>query len=231
MQADLAAFTQKLKELGWADGRTAQIDYRWASGDVGRMRIFAKELVELHPDVIFAGGELIGKRLQFLRELAPAVARVACITSSEVWESYRRITAEHDIPPVFAPVNRSEQFDEAFATILRERADALVTEGSPIIYVQRGRIVSFAAEHRLPLATNNRESVEEGALMSYGIKASALFSDLAAYVDRNLKGASPSDLAIQRPTKFELVINARTAKALGLTVPSSLLVLADEVIE
>jgi len=181
--------------------------------------------------MISTGGELIGKRLQFLRELALAVARVACITSSEVWESYRRITAEHDIPPVFAPVNRSEQFDEAFATILRERADALVTEGSPIIYVQRGRIVSFAAEHRLPLATNNRESVEEGALMSYGIKASALFSDLAAYVDRILKGASPSDLAIQRPTKFELVINARTAKALGLTVPSSLLVLADEVIE
>jgi putative ABC transport system substrate-binding protein len=180
---------------------------------------------------ISTGGEFIGKRLQLLKELAPAVTRVACIASSEVWESYRRSTAAADIPPVVAPVDRSEQFAEAFATILRERADALVTEGSPIIYVQRGRIVGFAAEHRLPLAANNRESVEEGGLMSYGVKASGLFSDLAVYVDRILKGAKPSDLPIQRPTRFELIINARTAKTLGLAVPPTLLALADEVIE
>ena len=180
---------------------------------------------------ISTGGEFLGKRLQLLKELAPAVARVACIASNEVWESYRRITAGADVPPVFAPVNRPEQFDEAFVTILRERADALVTEGSPIIYVQRDRIVAFAAEHQLPLATNNRESVEEGALMSYGVKASGLFSDLAVYVDRILKGARPSDLSIQRPTRFELVINARVGKMLGLTVPRSLLALADDVIE
>jgi putative tryptophan/tyrosine transport system substrate-binding protein len=128
-------------------------------------------------------------------------------------------------------VNSSERFDEAFVTILRQRADALVTEGSPIIYVQRGRILGFAAEHRLPLATNNRESTEEGGLMSYGVKASGLFSDLAVYVDRILKGASPSDLPIQRPTRFELVINAKTAKALGLTMPPTLLATADEIIE
>jgi ABC-type uncharacterized transport system substrate-binding protein len=139
--------------------------------------------------------------------------RVACIASSEVWESYRHSTAAADIPPVFAPVDRSEQFDEAFATVLREHADALVTEGSPIIYVQRGRIVAFAAEHRLPLAANNRESVEDGGLMSYGIKASGLFSDLALYVDRILKGAKPSELPIQQPTRFELVINAPTTDA------------------
>jgi putative tryptophan/tyrosine transport system substrate-binding protein len=180
---------------------------------------------------ISTGGEFIGKRLQLLKELAPAVTRVACIASSEVWESYRRSTAATDIAPVFAPVDRSEQFEEAFATILRERADALVTEGSPIIYVQRARIVAFAAQHRLPLAANNRESVEEGGLMSYGIKASGLFSDLAIYVDRILKGAKASDLPIQQPTRFELVINARTAKALGLTVPPTLLVTADEIIE
>src|ERR1700738_158888 len=90
---------------------------------------------------------------------------------------------------------------KAFVTILRQRADALVTEGSPIIYVQRGRIVGFAAEHRLPLATN-RESTEEGGLMSYGVKAPGLFSNLAVYVDRLLKGASPSDLPIQRPTSW-----------------------------
>ena len=180
---------------------------------------------------ISTGGEFIGKRLQLLKELAPAVTRVACISSSEVWESYRRSNATADIPPVFVPVDRSEQFDEAFAKILRERADALVTEGSPIIYVQRGRIVTFAAEHRLPLAANNRESVEEGGLMSYGIKASGLFSDLAVYVDRILKGAKASDLPIQQPTRFELVINLKTAKALGLNVPPTLLAIADKVIE
>jgi putative ABC transport system substrate-binding protein len=182
-------------------------------------------------ELISSGGEFIGKRLQLLKELAPGVARVACIASSEVWESYPRSNATADFPPVFAPVDRSEQFDEAFATILRERTDALVTEGSPIIYVQRGRIVAFAAEHGLPLATNNRESAEEGGLMCYGVKASGLFSDLAIYVDRILKGAKASDLPIQRPTRFELIINARTAKALGLTVPPTLLAIADEVIE
>jgi putative ABC transport system substrate-binding protein len=181
--------------------------------------------------MVSPGGEFIGKRLQLLKELAPSVARVACIASSEVWESYRRSTAAADIPPVFAPVDHSEQFKEAFATILRERADALVTEGSPIIYVQRGRIVAFAAEHRLPLAANNRESVEEGGLMSYGVKASGLFSDLAIYVDRILKGSKASDLPIQRPTRFELIVNARTAKTLGLTIPPTLLAIADEVIE
>jgi putative ABC transport system substrate-binding protein len=175
--------------------------------------------------MVSTGGEFIGKRLQLLKELVPTVARVACIASN------RRSTADANIPPVFAPVNRSEQFDEAFATILRERADALVTEGSPIIYVQRGRIVMFAAEHRLPLATNNRESVEESALMSYGVSAAGLFSELAAYVDQILKGESPSNLPIQRPTRFEMVINARTAKALGLTIPPSLLARADQLIE
>jgi putative tryptophan/tyrosine transport system substrate-binding protein len=181
--------------------------------------------------MVSMGGELIGKRLQLLKELAPAVARVACIASSEVWELYRRSTATADIPPVFAPVDRSEQFEEAFATILREHADALVTEGSPIIYVQRGRIVAFAAEHRLPFAANNRESIEEGGLMSYGVKASGLFSNLAIYADRILKGAKVSDLPIQRPTRFELILNARTAKTLGLTIPPTLLTIADEVIE
>jgi putative ABC transport system substrate-binding protein len=176
------------------------------------------------------GGELIGKRLQLLKELAPTVARVACIASSEVWELYSRSTATGDIP-IFAPVDRSEQFEEAFATIVRERADALVTEGSPIIYVQRGRIVAFATKNRLPLAANNRESVEEGGLMAYGVKASGLFSDLAMYVDRILKGAKASDLPIQRPTRFELIVNARTAKTLGLKVPVSMQLLADEVIE
>ena len=163
------------------------------------------------------GGEFMRKRLQLLKELAPAVTRVACIVSSEVWESYRRNTPAADIPPVFAPVDRTEQFEEAFATILRERADALVTEGSPIIFVQRGRIVAFAAQHRLPLAANNRESVEEGALMCYGPSASGMFSDLAIDVDRILKGAKAPDLPIQRPTKFDFVINGRTAKALTRT--------------
>jgi putative ABC transport system substrate-binding protein len=178
------------------------------------------------------GGELIRKRLEYLRELTYRVERVACIATTEVWEAYRRSnTAAGDVPLLFTPVDRSEQLDEAFATILRERADALITEGSPIIYVQRARIVTFAAEHRLPLATNNRESTEAGGLMSYGVKASDLFKKLAIYVDRILKGASPIDLPIEQPTRFELVINSQTAKTLGITIPQTLLASADEVIE
>jgi putative ABC transport system substrate-binding protein len=180
---------------------------------------------------ISTGGAFLAKRLQLLRELAPTVSRVACLASSEVWESYRRGTAPADIPPVFARVDSSEQFEEAFATIVREHADALLTEGSPIIYVQRARIVAFAAKHRLPSALNNRESVEEGGLMSYGIKASGLFSDLARYVDRILNGAKASDLPIEQPTRFEMVVNLKTAKALGLSIPPSVLARADEVIE
>jgi putative ABC transport system substrate-binding protein len=96
--------------------------------------------------------------------------------------------------------------------------------------VQRSRIVAFAAKYRLPSALNNRESVEEGALMGYGVKPSGLFRDLANYVDRILRGAKPSDLPIEQPTRFELIINARTANALGLVIPSAR-ALADEVIE
>src|SRR6516165_7031014 len=124
--------------------------------------------------MVSMGGELIGKRLQLLKQLAPAVARVACIASSEVWELYRRNTATADIPPVFAPVDRSEPVRRGL------RHDSARARGR---FGHRGqsdhRIVAFAAEHRLPFAANNRESVEEGGLMSYGIKASGLFSDLA----------------------------------------------------
>jgi putative ABC transport system substrate-binding protein len=180
---------------------------------------------------VSTGGEFLAKRLQYLKDLARNATRVACLSSSEVWETYRLGAASADIPPVFTAVDRSEQFEEAFATILRERADALVMEGSPVIYVQRSRIVAFVAEHLLPAAFNNRESVEEGGLMSYGVKASGLFSHLAIFADRILKGAKPSDLPIEQPTRFELVINARTAKTLGLTIPRTLLALSDEVIE
>src|SRR5262249_60961677 len=109
----------------------------------------------------------------------PRVRPRACCARRAGGNSSRRNATAADNPLVFAPVDRSEQFDEAFATVVREHADALVTEGSPIIYVQRSRIVAFAAEHRLPFAANNRESVEEGGLMSYGIKAAGMFSDLA----------------------------------------------------
>ena len=175
------------------------------------------------------GPEFLFKRLQFLKETAPNAKRIACLASSEVLDSFRRI--DTGLLSIFVPVDRSEQFDEAFATMLREQVDALVTEGSPIIFRQRQRIIAFATEHRLPCAFLNREAAEEGALMSYGINVPGLFGELAGYVDRVLKGAKPSDLPIQQPTRFELVINMKTVKALGLTVPPALLTFASDLIE
>ena len=274
-------FVHTLRDLGWIEGRTVDIERQSAQGQPQQAAAIFGELVKRGVDVIAmggsrwlrdaaqqathtiptvalfdadsvaeglvpslarpggnltgvtisTGGELLAKRLQLLKELAPAVVRVACLASSEVWGSYRAGAAAADVPPVFVAVDRPDQFEEAFATILREGADGLVTEGSPIIYVQRARIVAFAATHRLPTAVNNRESVEEGVLMSYGVNASGLFHDLARYVDRILRGAKCSDLPIEQPTKLEFLINLKTAKALGLTVPPTLLARADELIE
>jgi putative tryptophan/tyrosine transport system substrate-binding protein len=177
------------------------------------------------------GPGLLAKRMQLLRELAPSVRNVACLASSEVIATYRG-SGEATAPPgIYASVDDPSQFDEAFAAIKSAGADAIVTEGSPIIYVHRARIIAYAAANGLPLAANNRESVEEGALMAYGVNAAGLFADLARYADKCLHGIKPTNLPVQQPTRFDFVISNRTARALGLAIPAALLAFADEVIE
>ena len=129
-------------------------------------------------------------------------------------------------------VERSEDFATAFVEMQRDRAEALIVSSSPLFYANRTRIVEFAASHRLPAIYHQSEFVVvSGGLMSYGPDFRDLFRRSATYVDKILKGARPGDLPVQQPTKFELVINRRAAKALGLTIPPPLLLRADRVIE
>jgi putative ABC transport system substrate-binding protein len=126
-------------------------------------------------------------------------------------------------------VGGPEEFESAFAAMRRERAGALIVE--PIFAADRRRIVDLAAKHRLPMISDYREFPEAGALMSYGPNAREIYRRTATYVDKILKGAKPVDLPVEQPTRFELVINTKTAKALGLTIPPSVLIRADQVIQ
>jgi putative ABC transport system substrate-binding protein len=177
------------------------------------------------------GHELPAKRFQVLKEVAPQATRLAFLGTKPAWDLYRAGTSPKGISVFFAPIDRSDQFAEAFAAILRNRSDALIVSGGPVIYAGVPRIVAFAAENRLPAMYIFREAVEAGGLMSYGADVPGLFRQMARQVDRILRGARVADLPVEQPTKFELVINLKTAKALGLNVPSTVLVSADDVIE
>ena len=156
---------------------------------------------------------------------------MAFLGTRPAWESYRSGADAAVVPPVFAPVDQPEQYEEAFAIVLRERADALLVSDGPVIYFGVPRIVAFVAERRLPAIYPWREAAEAGGLMSYGVDTQELFRQAAGFVDRVLKGAKPGDLPVEQPTKFELVINLKTAKTIGIEIPQSILLRADEVIE
>jgi putative ABC transport system substrate-binding protein len=184
-----------------------------------------------------SGRELIGKRIELLKEFLPELSRIAVLWNPESRTqplSLRDAEAAArslglQIRP--AEVRRPEDLVKAFATIAHDRPAAVAVVSSNMFRVHRAKLVELAARHRLPATFPDRGSVEAGGLMSYGPDEKAIFRQLANYVDRILKGAKPGDLPIEQPTKFELVINRKTAKALGLTIPPSLLLQADQVIE
>jgi putative ABC transport system substrate-binding protein len=183
------------------------------------------------------GLELVGKQLELLKETVPKVRRVAVL-----WNP-----ANPGHPPAIREVNvaarslgvqlqllearGSNEFDGAFAAMAKERVGALLVLSDAMFALHRTRLADLAARSRLPAAYGTREMVEAGGLMSYGSSLRDLFRRAATYVDKILKGAKPGDLPVEQPTKFELVINIKTAKALGLTIPQSLLQRADEVIQ
>jgi putative ABC transport system substrate-binding protein len=177
------------------------------------------------------GHELPAKRFELLKEVVPHATRLAFLGTKPAWDLYRAGSSPAGVSVFFAEIHRSDQFAEAFAAILRNRSDALMVSGGPVIYAEVARIAAFAAENRLPAMYIFREAVESGGLMSYGADVPNLFRQMARQVDRILKGARPADLPVEQSTKFELVVNLKTAKALGLTVPATVLVSADEVIE
>ena len=181
--------------------------------------------------------ELSGKRLEMIREILPQADRIAVfanranpvtvsiLSATEVAAQQMRMKL-HVID-----VRQLAQLGTAFETVRRERADALVLVADPLLFSARPQIIQLAARHRMPTVYETRLFPDAGGLLSYGPLAQERFERMAVYVDRVLRGAQPSDLPIEQPTKFELVINLKTAKALGLTIPQTLLQRADEVIQ
>ena len=283
----LEAFRQGLQDLGYIEGQTIAIEYRWAEGRPERMRELAAELVRLKVDVRMApssiytgaakaatstipiifmshaapletghvaslarpGGNITGlslmqtetgvKGLELLKEAVPSVVRVAVLfdpATPSHGPGLRAVEAagpalgRMQIQPVAA--RSATEYDAAFATMVRDHADAvLVLLSTPLFIAGAKRLAELALTHKLPSLFGPRHHVEAGGLMSYSPDRNDLWRRAAIYVDKVLKGASPADLPVQQPTKFELVINLKTAKALGFTVPLPLLGRADEVIE
>ena len=279
----IAAFVQRLRELGWIEGRTVAIEYRWADARSERFAVIAAEFVRLKVDVIVTGGnaavaakqassavpivfalvddpigmglianlsrpggnvtglavqatDLAGKRLALLREVVPGLRRLAIMVNvdypSAVLEMGEIQTAAGMLGLEVAPleIRRAEDIAPAFEA-LKGRAEALYVIGDALVMTHRVRINTLALAARLPTSFNYREYVEAGGLMSYGANLSDLFRRAAEYVDKILRGAKPGDLPVEQPTRFNLIINLTTAKALGLDVPPTLLARADEVIE
>jgi ABC-type uncharacterized transport system substrate-binding protein len=186
---------------------------------------------------IFAA-ELVAKRLQLLREMVPAAARVSVLVdpaSTTITEATLRgvepAARAMGLQIQVLHASSSREINAAFATFLRERPDALFVSIGPLFTARRVQLATLAARHMVPMTSGNRQITETGGLMSYGANIADAFLQVGVYVGRILKGEKPADLPVVQSSKFELVINAETAQMLGLTIPPSLLAIADEVIE
>jgi putative tryptophan/tyrosine transport system substrate-binding protein len=183
------------------------------------------------------GPEIVGKQLQILKETIPRASRVAILSNSAESAFAIEISAVESAARSLGiriqnvETRGPEEFESAFAAMARERADALLVGRESTFLVHRARVAELAMKGRLPTMCSFRESVEAGALMAYAVNMADFIGRSATYVDKILKGAKPADLPVEQPTKFELVINPNTAKALGLTIPPSVLARADAVIQ
>lgn len=185
--------------------------------------------------LIAPDGTLAGKRLELLRQVVPGASRVAYLSpppdasSAQQLAEARQAAATLGVTLVEAEL-RGGDYEQAFAALMAQRPGALLVAAHTLFVRDRARIIALAARHRLPAIYEWREQVVDGGLMTYSTSLTWAYERIAAFVDRILKGARPADLAVERPAKFELVINQRTARALGLTIPQSVLLRADEVI-
>ena len=181
--------------------------------------------------------ELAGKRLELLKEAVPKLARVAVLYDPAIGGSLREV--KEDLPVVARAlrltlqpweVRAADDFEKVFAALSKQRPDGLYVSGGPLINNNQKRIAGFALKSRLPSMKSNKDFVDAGGLMSYAADQADIYRRVAYFVDRILKGAKPADLPVEQPTKFELVINLKTAKQIGLTIPPNVLVRADRVI-
>ena len=188
----------------------------------------------------FLGPQLLPKHLEFLKEASPRISRVAILwnpgafadsTMGEMLKEAEAAATTLQIRLNRIDVRSPEELEPAVSVMTREPADGLVVGPSTMLFNVRQRVVALAVKHRLPSVFNNRQAVELGGLIGYGASLPVLIRRTATYVDKIFQGARPADLPVEQPTTFELVINLKTAKALGLTMPPSLLLRADQVIE
>ena len=183
------------------------------------------------------GGEILGKRFELLKETLPNLSRLGILWNPDVALVGSRQTAMTEIARTLGlttiPVEARglDALEQAFATIVRERAQAFIVQGDSVLFNYRGEIAGMALRNRLPAASLQREYAHAGFLLTYGADIRDLYRRAAGFVDKIFKGAKPSDLPVEQPTKFELVVNLKTARALGIDVPPSVLARADEVIE
>ena len=281
----IAAFLQAIRELGYIDGQTILIEFRWAEGKSERLTELAAGLVRDKVNVIVATGdapiraalratstipivmatsgdavgagfvaslarpggnvtgmtaiapELSAKRLQLVKELLPGAARVAVLWSPNdpvhAFDWTHMHAAERTIGVKLQSIElrSAEDFDSALARLVRTPTDALVVLHSALIREQRERILDFAAKSKMPAMYEAAEYVDAGGLMAYGVTHADLFRRSASHVDKILKGAKPANIPVEQPTRLELVLNRRTATALGIGIPRSLLLRAERVVE
>jgi putative ABC transport system substrate-binding protein len=278
------AFRQGLRDLGYVEGKTIAIEYRWADGKSAQLPVLATELFHLKVDVIVTQGELAtravkkatstvpivmatsgdpvgaglvaslsrpggnvtglssvapdlnGKQLQLLKEAVPKVSRVAILYDRTNLATVLGVKEVQVAAPALGltvqplEVRASDDFGPAFDAMTRERAEALFTFGDPFTITHQRRILDFAAKRRLPVISQFSDFADDGGLMSYGPNRLDMFRRAATFVDKILKGAKTADLPVEQPMKFEFIINLKTAKQIGLTIPPNVLARADKVI-
>jgi len=280
----LTSFSQRLRELGWTEGRNIQFEYRWTVGAADGSPAVAAELARMKPDVILVsggtalaalmretrsipsvfvaaadpvelgyvaslarpGGNVTGftafertigpKWLQILKEIAPDIKRVLLLNPNNPANALLQPAILEAAPLLRIEVNpvavrNASEIERAIEVFAREPDSAMMVAGSSLAAAHRDLIITLAARHRMPVAYSDSAFTRSGGLFSYAIDRPDNFRQAASYVDRILRGEKPGDLPVQTPTKYELVINLKTARALGLTVPLSLRGRADEVIE
>ena len=272
-----------LQSLGYLEGKSIEIQYRYAEGKAERLPGLAAELVQLTPDVIFAYGgdvaphakratatipivamvsndpvqsglvtsisrpggnvtgitliydDLAGKMLELLKEVLPEISRVAVLWNPDhadpEYRETQRVAASQGVQLQPLPVRRPNEFDEAFKLAIEGRAEGLIVVSTRLLLTQRRKIIEFAAGARIPAVGSWGDWAKDGLLLTYGPNPADAMRRIAVYVDKILKGTQPADLPIERPSRFELVINSGTAQALGVKFPNSILARADEVIE
>jgi putative ABC transport system substrate-binding protein len=282
----LTAFREELARLGWVDGRNLRIDYRWASGDIARIRTLAKELVQLSPDIMVGyatpsvvtlrqetdsipivflsvtdpvgqglveslahpGGNITGfavfefslgaKWLEALRQIAPNLKRVTTIFNPKTAPYYplylraiEKAASSMNVEAIAIEIHDEAEIERTINALGREPNGGLIAMPDSFNMTHRQTIIASAGQYRLPAMYYFPLFASDGGLISYGPDETDMFRRTAGYVDRILKGAKAGDLPVQQPTSFRLVINLKTAKTLGITVPAGLLAGADEVIE